>query len=45
MNDLRQAALQLIDAIQSIQDWNNTYVGECIDNLEKAIYNITILDD
>ena len=39
MNDLQQAALQLIDAIQSIQDWSNTHVGECIDNLERAIKN------
>jgi len=32
-----RASEELIDAIQSIQDWNGTYVGECIAQLESLI--------
>jgi hypothetical protein len=31
---LREAGDKLIDAIHSVQDWTETYVGECIDEFE-----------
>ncbi len=33
------ACIELIDAIRSVQDWNDTYVGECIDRLESVLTN------
>ena len=36
--NITQACVELIDAIYSAQDWNNTYVGECIDRLEAILY-------
>jgi len=30
---LREASAKLIDAIRSVQDWNETYVGECIEEV------------
>jgi DNA-binding HxlR family transcriptional regulator len=35
--DLTASALALIDAIEGIQDWSGTYVGDCIKDLENAI--------
>jgi len=32
--NLRESSDKLIDAIRSVQDWNETYVGECIDEIE-----------
>lgn len=31
---LEAACNELIDAIRSVQDWNETYVGDCIEKLE-----------
>lgn len=31
---LEAACNELIDAIRSVQDWNGTYVGDCIEKLE-----------
>lgn len=35
--NLRAQCAELIKAIESVQDWGNTYVGECIDKLEDAL--------
>lgn len=34
---MERACNELIDAIQSVQDWNGTYVGECIDKLKSFL--------
>lgn len=31
---LEAACNELIDSIRSVQDWNETHVGECIERLE-----------
>lgn len=36
--DLIASAQALIDAIEGIQDWGGTHVGDCIADLERAIY-------
>jgi hypothetical protein len=36
--NITQACDELIHAIYSVQDWNGTYVGECIDRLEAILY-------
>lgn len=33
---LEEAGDKLIDAIQSVQCWNGTYVGDCVDEFESA---------
>ena len=34
---LRQKVISLVDSIDGVQDWSDTRVGECLDNVRDAL--------